>query len=111
MIMYMKNLFRIFLLVTLVACKGSQQLANKHVSSATSPNSVKTDTVRPGSKPQPYARVITAKANTQRGLFTVHKVEEKYYFEIADTLFGNDLLIVNRISKAAVGSRPQGIVG
>ena len=34
------------------------------------------------SNPKPYKDVITEKAITKKGLFTVHKVEDKYYFEI-----------------------------
>ncbi len=61
----------------------------------------------PGAKsgPQPYRDIITAKAITDSGLFLVHKVEKKYYFEIADSLLGRDILVVNRISKAAAGMR------
>ncbi|MDE3250134.1 MAG: DUF5117 domain-containing protein, partial [Bacteroidota bacterium] len=55
--------------------------------------------------PKPYKEVITDKAITHKGLFTVHKVDEKYYFEIADSLLGRDILIVNRLSKAAAGMR------
>lgn len=51
---------------------------------------------------QPYASVITNKAKTMNGFFKVHNVEGKYYFEIADSLFGRDMLIVNRIVKAPV---------
>ena len=55
--------------------------------------------------PKPYKDVITAKAITDEGLFRVHKVEDKYFFEIPDTLLGRDILVVNRISKAAAGMR------
>ncbi|MEP6746778.1 MAG: zinc-dependent metalloprotease [Bacteroidota bacterium] len=58
---------------------------------------------KPG--PKPYKDVITDKAISKKGLFTIHKVEEKYYFEIADSLLGRDILIVNRLSKAAAGMR------
>ncbi|MEY4335279.1 MAG: hypothetical protein RLZZ45_198, partial [Bacteroidota bacterium] len=34
---------------------------------------------KPG--PKPYKEVITAKAKSTKGLFTVHKVDDKYYFE------------------------------
>ncbi|MFM2138394.1 MAG: hypothetical protein RJA57_701 [Bacteroidota bacterium] len=57
---------------------------------------------------KPYKEVITGKAVSDPGLFTVHKVEDKYYFEIADSLFNRDILVVNRISKAAAGMRTQG---
>lgn len=50
---------------------------------------------------QPYEKVITAKAVTDEGLFKVHKVDEKYYYEILDSLFGREMLMVTRISKTA----------
>jgi hypothetical protein len=55
--------------------------------------------------PRPYKDVITSKAVTDYGLFAVHKIEDKYYFEIGDTLLGREILVVNRISKAAAGMR------
>lgn len=55
--------------------------------------------------PKPYKEIITGKAETDKGLFSVHKIEDKYYFEIGDTIFGRELLVVNRIAKAAAGMR------
>ncbi|MFI5187117.1 MAG: zinc-dependent metalloprotease, partial [Chitinophagales bacterium] len=55
--------------------------------------------------PKPYKEVITDKAKTDEGLFKVHKIEDKYYFEIPDSLLGREILVVNRISKAAAGMR------
>jgi len=55
--------------------------------------------------PRPYKEIITDKAKTDDGLFKVHKVDEKYYFEIPDSLLNRDILVVNRISKAAAGMR------
>lgn len=57
------------------------------------------------SEPKPYAEIITAKAITANGFFKVHKVDDKYYFEIPDSLLNRDVLVVNRISKAAAGNR------
>jgi len=57
------------------------------------------------SGPKPYKDVITSKAISSRGLFTVHKIEDRYLFEIPDTLFGRDLLIVGRISKGGADIR------
>lgn len=62
------------------------------------------NTQRPAS-PRPYKEVITDKAKTDDGLFKVHKVDDKYFFEIPDTLLNRDILVVNRISKAAAGMR------
>lgn len=40
-------------------------------------------------------------------MFTVHKVEDNYYFEIPDTLLGRDILVVCRIAQGAAGIRPE----
>jgi hypothetical protein len=61
---------------------------------------------RPG--PKPYREVITSKAVTGKGLFTVHKVDDKYYFEIPDSLFGRDIMAVTRFSKVAGGAGVYG---
>lgn len=55
--------------------------------------------------PKPYDKVITSKAITANGFFKVHKVDENYFFEIPDSLLNRDILVVNRISKAAAGNR------
>ncbi|ALL06615.1 hypothetical protein AQ505_14585 [Pedobacter sp. PACM 27299] len=57
--------------------------------------------------PKPYTEVITAKAKTDKGLFKVHTIEDRYFFEIPDSLMDRDILVVNRISKAAAGNRSQ----
>jgi len=80
-------------------------------------NGSKPDTTRrpPASSvqqgPRPYKEIITSKAVSDAGLFTVHKVEEKYFFEIPDSLFNREILVVNRISKAAAGMRIGGFFG
>jgi hypothetical protein len=55
--------------------------------------------------PKPYKEVITDKATTRKGLFTVHKLEDKWFFELADSLLNRDVLVVNRISKAPINTR------
>src|SRR4030095_1126176 len=36
----------------------------------------------PGLEPQPYDKVITKDAKTRKGVFTVHQVKEKFFYEI-----------------------------
>lgn len=60
------------------------------------------------SKPKAYKDVITDKAKTKKGLFTVHKVEEKYYFEIPEDLFGQEIIAVTRFTKVAGGGGVYG---
>lgn len=52
---------------------------------------------------QPYNKVITKDAETDQGLFDVHKVDKAYFFEIPDTLFEREMLMVTRIAKTAAG--------
>lgn len=59
----------------------------------------------PSTGPKPYAEVITPKAITDKGLFITHRVEDKFYFEIPDSLLNREILVVNRISKAPAGGR------
>ncbi len=62
----------------------------------------KTDSVKP------YKEIITSGAITQKGLFTVHHINDKWYFEIADSLLGRDILTVTRYSGTPGGSRLYG---
>jgi hypothetical protein len=68
---------------------------------------------------QPYAKVITKEAVSDAGLFTVHKVEDKYYFEIPNSVLEQEILVVSRISGTVKGlnfggagmkSRPQQVI-
>ena len=54
-------------------------------------------------KEKTFEDIITKEAITDKGLFNIHKVKEKYYYEINDTLFGREMLMVTRIAKTASG--------
>lgn len=58
---------------------------------------------KPGKGPQPYSKVITSKAKTDDGLFKVHQLDDKYFYEIPDSLLGREMLMVTRIAKTAAG--------
>ena len=64
--------------------------------------SVKED-AKKSKKEKTYKDIITKEAITDNGLFNIHKVKEKYYYEINDTLFGREMLMVTRIAKTASG--------
>jgi hypothetical protein len=55
------------------------------------------------SKIKPYEEVITKEAKSDEGLFTVHRVEEKLYYEIPNNLLEREMLLVSRIAKTATG--------
>ena len=48
-------------------------------------------------KEKVYSDLINEDAITDNGLFDVHKVDDKYYYEINDTLLGRDMLMVTRV--------------
>lgn len=102
-----------FLLLVLV-CSGSVLVVAQRKKSGPPPTHVPmSDTTKKPSAmapfrsqaPKPYKDVITDKAITRKGLFTVHKVEDKWYFELGDSVMGRDILVVNRISKAPINTR------
>ncbi|WP_204345111.1 zinc-dependent metalloprotease [Psychroserpens algicola] len=64
----------------------------------------KTEAVTPAPKKnqgkiKAYDKVITKDAISDEGLFKVHKVGEKYFFEIPNEHLGKDMLLVSRIAK------------
>ncbi len=54
-------------------------------------------------KIQPYKKVITKDAKTDKGLFDVHVVDDNHYYESPDSLFNKEMLMVTRIAKTASG--------
>ncbi len=50
---------------------------------------------------QPYGKVVTKDMKTDDGLFKVHSVDDKYLFEIPDSLLNREMLMVTRIAKTA----------
>ncbi len=56
-------------------------------------------------KPKPYDQVITNKAQTRLGLIISHKIEDKYFFEVADSVLNRDILVVSRVSKSSATLR------
>jgi hypothetical protein len=58
--------------------------------------------------PKAFGDVITKKAVSQKGVFNVHFQDDKYFFEIPDSLLGRELLAVTRFAKVAGGARRYG---
>jgi hypothetical protein len=65
----------------------------------------------PRSGPRAYKDVITNKAVTQKGMMTVHKVDDKYYFEIPNSLLGREILAVTRYIKVPTNGGARGSYG
>ncbi|HJZ96718.1 MAG TPA: zinc-dependent metalloprotease [Candidatus Solibacter sp.] len=54
--------------------------------------------------PQPYDRVITKDAKSSKGLFTVHQIRERYFYEIPKSELGKELLFNSQIAKTTLGA-------
>lgn len=65
-------------------------------------------TVPDPSDPKPYERVITAEAKTQQGLFAVHSLKNKLYFEIPKALLEQPLLMVANATAVPAGQEHVG---
>lgn len=113
--MYQLCVKRLILPVCMICCflylSVAQQRRPAPVKRDTVPAANATITPSPGmfsqnrTGPKAYKEVITSKAISSKGLFTIHKVEDKWYFEIGDSILGRDMLVVNRLSKAGAGMR------
>src|SRR3984885_9683096 len=86
-----------------VAKKEAQTVTVKTTSTAT--GSTATATVGPAKKEgiKKFSDVIPAKTPVEKGLFNTYKVDGKYYFEIPDSLFKREMLVVTRLVKTPAG--------
>lgn len=57
---------------------------------------------------QSYDKVVTSEAKTDEGLFKVHQIDDKYLFEIPDSLFEREMLMVTRIARNISNNRSFG---
>lgn len=78
-----------FLIIS--GCKTSQKATNSSATSARKPAADKGALKK-------YSEVITKGAKSDEGLFTVHKVDDKYYFEIPDSMLSREMLLVTRVA-------------
>ncbi|MCF2499842.1 zinc-dependent metalloprotease [Dyadobacter chenhuakuii] len=53
--------------------------------------------------PKAFKDLIDTSAVSQKGMISVHKMDEKWYFEIPDSLLDKDIMAVTRYAKTAAG--------
>jgi len=100
-----KNLSAAFVLLALIF--GQYELKGQEKDST----AAKTDTAKvkkddkKKTSMKSYKEIITDKAVSDQGVFTVHKIDDKYYFEIPDHILKKEFLLVTRLTKAAAGMR------
>ncbi|MCH7565083.1 MAG: zinc-dependent metalloprotease [Gemmatimonadetes bacterium] len=99
-------------ILAVVGCASTGQAASPQ---GGSPPARGGDSERRGEQeagPKPYSEVIPDSAETDEGLFSVHKVDDKYFFEIPDSLYGRDMLLITRIAQVPAslgGFLPAGV--
>ena len=54
-------------------------------------------------EPKPYDRVITKEAKSDEGIFTIHTIKEKVYYEIPKSQLGKEFLWVSQIARTTLG--------
>jgi len=54
-------------------------------------------------EPRPYERVITKDAKSDEGVFTIHTIKDKIYYEIPKSELGKEFLWVSQIAKTTLG--------
>jgi len=89
----MKRIIHLFLLIFILV--PSKNL-NSQDDKKSKPNSK--------DKAKSFASIVS-EASKDDGLFNVYQKDDKYYYEIPDSLLGRDMLMVTRISKMAVSIR------
>ena len=87
----MKRIIHLFLLIFIL-------VPSKNLNSQEEKKSSKSDSK---TKAKSFATIVS-KAKKDEGLFNVYLKDDKYYYEIPDSLLGRDMLMVTRISKMAV---------
>lgn len=88
-----------------LAKKKKKDTGNKAATTAVA-SAPKTDSAAANNNkkgPKPYEKVITDKAVTKKGLFTVHKVDDRWFFELPDSLMNREIMMTTRYSKTAGG--------
>ena len=82
--------------------------ANNSPQDPPSPPAGGTGQERPGRQeqspePRPYERVITTDAKSDEGVFTIHTIKDKVYYEIPKSELGKEFLWVSQIAKTTLG--------
>ena len=90
-------------IVLAASCSTNKQTAQTVTLKTTtsSAGSTSVATVGPGKKEgvKKFSDIINAKTKVDNGLFPVYKTDGKYYYEIPDSLFGREMLVVTRFVK------------
>ena len=93
-------LFCFFLLTSAESLAQKKDKKNKKTPPQATAEAKKPDAKK---EPKPYKKVIDSTAVTQKGLIDVHKVADKYLFEVSESLIGKEIMTITRYSKTPAG--------
>lgn len=96
----MQILFCVSLLTSAESIAQKKDKKDKNAPQPVAAEIKKTDAKK---EPKPYKKVIDSTAVTQKGLIDVHKVADKYLFEISESLIGKEIMTITRYSKTPAG--------
>ena len=94
-----KNIFLLLLAVTTLSFAQKTTAVRDTIAKDTTKTKV-TEKTPEQKRAEEYAKLIKKGGIERNGLFTVRKIEEKWYFEIPDTLLNRYLLCVTRLKTA-----------
>ena len=89
-----------FIFLLAVSC-GSLNVSDKRAKKAGGKDNVI-------SRAKAYNTLIPDYAITKKGLFDVHQVNQKFYFEVPDSLLNREILVVTRFIKTPAGAKNYG---
>ncbi|MCL6461872.1 MAG: zinc-dependent metalloprotease [Flavobacterium micromati] len=95
----MKKFFILTLFTTLLLLPTTQFAQSKKEKEKQAKLAAAVTEKKPETTIKEYGKIVTKEAKSDEGLFTVHKVDKKYYFEIPNKLLDKDMLLVSRLSK------------
>jgi len=95
----MKKFFILTVFTGLLLLPTSQFAQSKKEKEKQAKLAAATAEKKPETTIKEYGKIVTKEAKSDEGLFTVHKVDKKYYFEIPNKLLDKDMLLVSRLSK------------
>jgi hypothetical protein len=95
---HLKDVGLLFMCMLLVsACASTEEMQDSSSAKKKAQQQRPSEPSENGMKP--YSEVITDEAETDEGLFDVHKIDTDYYYEIPDSLLSREMLMVSRIAE------------